>query len=254
MGLILGSVKGMSYDQVFHWCNTAKKTGNHVVLLIMENNDELITSVSSMGVECVKIPISLTNRSPHNERFLLQYLYLNQSDHEYAVMTDVRDVIFQTDPVEWMKNNLNEHDIICSSEGLAYQDEPWGNNNLIQGYPYVYEQFKNNLIYNVGVIGGKTKALSELSLLIYTMCKHNPAYLSDQSSFNILCGMPSMSSRILKANSEMGWALHCGTLGPTKDIEKFKPVLKEPLPKFENNIAYTHEGKMYSILHQYDRL
>lgn len=260
-GVILGTTKGLSFSQIYPWASSAAKTGNRVVLLSMEKNDSLVLQMKGIGIEVVTKIVELKeNRSPHNERFLLQYEYLNSCQEEYAVMTDVRDVIFQTNPIEWMVNNLENYDVVCGSEAIAYKDEPWNNRNLIEGYPYLYDTYKDTTVMNVGVLGGKTKCLAGVSLAIYTLCKNNPAYLSDQSSFNVLCGIQGISSGIYKARSDSAWSLNAGTLireatgGAFTLTDNTLHLLKEPEPKLENGIAKTHEGITYSILHQWDRI
>jgi hypothetical protein len=205
-----------------------------------------------MGVDVIINPTD--GVIPHHERFRLQYEYLKNTNEEYVVATDTRDVIFQLNPIQWLKNNLGNHQIVCSSEGICYEKEFWGNSNLKEGYPYLYDFYKNNRIMNVGVLGGKTKAIADLCLLIYTMCKHNPAKVSDQSSFNVLCGMNMFDNIILKTDSSFGWSLHAGTLCRTVNFDKFEGNLVEPLPKIENGIAKTYDGKTYCIYHQYDRV
>jgi len=253
MGIILGACKNFDFNTLYPWVNSALATKNKVVMILMENNKILEMQLRGLGVEVVVNPIA-ANVVPHHERFRIQYEYLMNCKEEYAVVTDTRDVVFQTDPVQWLKDNLGTHLIVCSSEGLAYKNEFWGNRNLQEGFPYLYETHKENTIMNVGVLGGKTKAIAELSLMIYSMCKHNPASVSDQSSFNVLCGMKMMDSVILKARSDAGWALHAGTWCKTNNFHLFESHLTELQPKIEGKVAKTHDGKTYSILHQYDRI
>ena len=254
-GLILGTTKGIDPKDLIPWAYTAIKTNNKVVLIAVDFND--YTKLEELGVEIVRKEFN--NRlSPHNQRFLLQYEYLMDSDCEYAITTDVRDVIFQHDPIIWLNNNLGNYKVVCASEGLLYKDEPWGNNNLIEGFPYLYDRYKSNLIMNVGVVGGKTKELASINLAIYTMCLHNPAYLSDQSSFNILCGMDAFSSIIYKSESRAGFALHSGTFLRNCTTGEFRlndnncHLLKEPEPVLDNSFR-TCDGIPYCIVHQWNR-
>lgn len=259
-GLILGTSKGLDISQVYPWAHSAVKTGNRVVLISMEENAGLALQLRGIGVEVITKPVTLANRSPHNERFVLQKDYLMGCSEEYTVVTDVRDVVFQDNPISWMEQNLGNYKVVCSSEGLAYKDEPWGNHNLMEGYPNLYEAHKNNTIMNVGVLGGRSKDLANICSEIYTMCSTNRAYLSDQSSFNILCAKESMSSVIYKANSEEGFSLNCGTLvrnatgGSFRLNETTAHLLKEPEPIYDGKIFKTHNGKKYCIVHQWDRV
>jgi len=258
-GLILGSSKGLSLEQLYPWASSAAKTGNRVVLLSMDDNNMLALQLRGIGVEVIKVTPN-NNLSPHNARFALQHDYLMKCQEEYALVTDVRDVVFQKDPIDWMKRNLGEFEAVCSSEGLAYKDEPWGNANLKEGYPELYDTHKDNTIVNVGVIGGKTRRVATICQTIYDMCKVNKAYLSDQSSFNVLCAKEEMSSVIYKATSKEDFCINAGTFvrnavgGWFVLNDSTAHLLKEPEPVLEGKIVKTYEGLPYCIIHQWDRM
>jgi len=259
-GVIVGTVKGLTIGQVYPWASTAAKTGNRVVLLSMEENKVLSMQMKGLGVEVVSKPVTLTNRSPHNERFILQHEYLNTCEEEYAIITDVRDVVFQEDPIQWLRDNLGEYKAVCPSEGLAYKDEPWGNDNLKEGYPELYETHKDSTIVNVGVIGGRTKDVANICLSIYDMCKVNKAYLSDQSSFNVLCAKEEMQSVIRKTSSEDSFCINVGTFVRNAVGGRFvlndstAHLLREPEPVFDGQSLKTPSGVPYCVVHQWDRI
>jgi len=258
-GVILGSSKGLSLQQLYPWASSALQTGNRVVLLSMDKDNMLHLQLKGLGVEVVQIEDN-SNLSPHNGRFLTQHDYLIGCSEEYAVMTDVRDVIFQSDPIEWIKTNLGEYNIVCASEGLAYKDEPWGDSNLKEGYPELYDSLKDNTIVNVGVIGGKTKEVANVSKMIYEMCKSNKAYLADQSSFNVLCSQKNMEKTVYKATSNDSFCLNAGTFirgavgGRFVLSDATAHLLKEPEPVMEDGELKTPNKVPYCIIHQWDRI
>ena len=248
---IVGSSKNLSFMTLLPWIKSAVSTGNKVHLLLLDGNNVLATQVRSLGVNVI---VYEDSGVPHHERFLRQYDLLKNLNG-YCTVTDTRDVIFQTDPAEWLKKNLGNHRIVVSSEGIAYKNEHWGDRNLRDGYSYLYEELKNSTIYNVGVIGGYCQDVASLCLLLYTMSKNNPAPVSDQSSLNVIVNMPLFSDIIMKSKSSEGWALHAGTLCKTKDYLRFKEHLNEPEPQIDHNgKAWTHDGQCYSIFHQYERI
>jgi hypothetical protein len=80
-----------------------------------------------------------------------------------VITTDVRDVVFQNDPSIWLEKNLNNKHLIFGSECIAYEDEPWGTENLYHTFgPFVHSRFKKNTVYNVGVLAGEGEYMRDL--------------------------------------------------------------------------------------------
>jgi hypothetical protein len=79
-GLILGSSKGLSLDQLYPWASSASETGNRVVLLNMdgESNKMLSLQLKGIGIE-VRDVVSDNTLSPHNARFVAQHEYLSRA-------------------------------------------------------------------------------------------------------------------------------------------------------------------------------
>jgi hypothetical protein len=191
----------------------------------------------------------------HVERFIHIHKLLKSNDYRYAITTDVKDVIFQKNPIEWLENNLPDgDDLIFSSESLKYKDEPWGRENITQCYGQgIYEDFKNNTIFNVGVLAGRGYAMRDLTLQLFLNCLNRPIPIVDQAVFNVMISRHPYLKTSLYAASEDGWACQLGTTADPNKIDEFGPHLLEPLPKLENNKVVTSTGIEYTIVHQYDR-
>jgi hypothetical protein len=69
--------------------------------------------------------------------------------------------------------------------------------------------------------------------------------------------MISMSPYIdtsLYMTSESGWAAQLGTTADPSKIESFRPYLLEAEPQMIDGKVCTSEGKVFTIVHQYDRV
>jgi hypothetical protein len=172
------------------------------------------------------------------------------------VTTDVKDVIFQSNPTKWLEDNIsNRLNCVFSSESMLYKDEPWGNQNLLETYgKYVYDKFKNNEIYNVGVLAGSGAAIRDLCINIFTAAINRPIPICDQSTFNFMISQKPYTDTCLYTKSEDGWACQLGTTADPNKAEQFKPFLLEPSPELHNGKVTTSTGKPYVIVHQYDRV
>ena len=171
------------------------------------------------------------------------------------VTTDVKDVFFQTNPMDWLHYNLRDLKLVAGSEGMLYKDEPWGNENLMQAYgPMVHEEFKNNKIYNVGTIGGDAEYVKDMVFNIFWNAVNRPIQICDQAVYNVLIQTQPFKDRIFFAEQSDAWACQAGTTVDPSKIEMFRPFLTEKEPIFEDGLVKTHDGHIFSIVHQYDRV
>ena len=93
-----------------------------------------------------------------------------KGQYNRIITTDVKDVIFQTNPSIWLDENLGDKEINVACESIAYKDEEWGTNNLMKSFgPLVHEECVNNPIYNAGTISGKLDTMVDLFLNIYML-------------------------------------------------------------------------------------
>lgn len=250
--LFLSSSSGYIWNQIKTWNLSAKKTGHDVCNILINADDQLVKDCVDNGVEVAPYHLPPMAKPPHNLRFLLQYKYLMSVNHIYShvVLTDSRDVYFHSDPFPRLLELLGDGtNIICGSECIAYQDEHWGNGNLREGFGYVYDEYKTSEICNVGVLCGTVEAVAELCLMIFTMCYHNPASVSDQSSFNILMGTEFGRKSIGMVRPSDGLMVHLGTVG----VQKFRDKLVEK-PTWDESGLPTVNGQVIPIIHQYDRV
>jgi len=185
---------------------------------------------------------------PHMKRLIDIYWVLRQlkNEYRYVITTDVRDVVFQTNPSEYLEKNLKKR-ILVSSENVLYKDEAWGVKNILEGYnELLLERFENNLTCNVGVLAGHQKDLTDLLLLNYLVSQSgNINHYTDQSSFNFIVHNELVKHSIQIEGIETNWALQMGTLPNQKLIGKYELSIKD-------GRVYNGESP-FVIVHQYDR-
>ena len=250
--LIIGGFTNYGINQLKPWVLSAKEVAgsNDVVLVYGNASKETLDWLVEQGVQVVPM-LQVQGIPIHVLRFLSIYDYLHnhQNEYRYVVTTDVKDVYFQKDPFVQIEENQIE--LIVASEGLAYCDEPWGNENLMQTYgPYVYEQFKNNQILNVGTFGGEFEYVKDVIFHIFTNAINRPIPIVDQAVFNVLMNtQPFLDIRY----TTFDWAAELGTIMDPSKIQHFRPNLLCDEPTFEDGLV-KYKGKPYSIVHQYDRV
>jgi hypothetical protein len=276
--LLIGAISGnYSVADIKNWVQTSKFEDTDRVLYLYngDSNSPLIPYLAENNVDVYLPQINffgaiqdefltdtgrVTPESSynliHNARFLHIANFLRDMQYEKVFITDVKDVVFQKNPIDYIEKNLTaDKNLLLSSESILYKDEPWGNQNLLETYgEMIHDRFKNNEIYNVGVLAGRGHAMRDLMLSIFIATQGRPIPICDQSTFNVMVSMSPYKETSLYLKSEDAWACQLGTTADPSKIEQFRPLLLEPQPKMVSGEVTTSEGHSYTIVHQYDRV
>lgn len=263
--LIIGCSTNYDWSKIKYWVNSINESGfeGDKVLIFMNVDKDTLQKVNDAGFTAIVLsqPDEFGNckyesRLPvHVERFFHIYNFLRENRYRYVITTDVKDVVFQQNPIKYIEENIGDKKLMFASESILYKDEPWGNQNLLETFgPYFHSIFKNNLIFNVGVLAGRGDDMRDLACMIFNMSINRPIPIVDQSTFNFMISMAPYLYTSLYLKSEDSWACQLGTTADPSKIAEFKPLLEEPSPRFENGKVVTSVGKEFTIVHQYDRV
>jgi hypothetical protein len=250
--LIIGGFTNYNANQLKPWVLSAKAHAgidNDVVLVYGNASDETLDWLKGQYVKIVPM-LEVPNVPIHVLRFLsiYEYLHKNWTKYDYVITTDVKDVYFQADPFKLLVNEK----LVIASEGLKYKDESWGNENLFQAYgQYVYEQFKDNEIFNVGTFGGQSEYVKDMVFHIFTNAINRPIPICDQAVFNVLLNTQPFKDIATKT---IQWAAELGTIMDPSKIARFRPNLLFAEPVWENGLLKDVNGHIFPIVHQYDRV
>lgn len=267
--ILIGAADLYTYKDVRPWMQSARESGfDGDIFLICYRIDD------SVKQEAEKWNVALyeANHTPygteiqhqqkgsptqaHNYRFYHAWELLTRLEtlYRFVIMTDVRDVVFQKNPALFLDDdNHGQNFIIAPSEGIMYADEDWNKNNLINGFGQVFWDLIGHKwpACNVGTIAGSHLSMWSLFHAIFTMTEGR-YYPSDQSSFNVLINF-AFTKPTIYCHLQCGWAAQLGTtLDPTKSwlwerCNEGKPVIK-------GDEVYTEDGKLFTIVHQWDRV
>lgn len=184
------------------------------------------------------------------QRFRDVYALLHQYETDIIIWTDVKDVIFQKNPIEWLHKNM-KGDILALSESVIFKNEPWACVNSGTSFPMEWEWLQNKTSYCAGTIIGKKEAIRDLFIDIYRWSKTtaNPQQLSDQAAYNILINLYQYKNIVQFVNQEEGLATQLGVVFMRNDTQ----LKTEPKPMYKNGKFYNQSGDEFFIVHQYDR-
>lgn len=236
--LIISATTRYTKNELHNYVESINRCGfgGDKIMVVFDVSLETIEYLKSNGWEVYQ---SELHGHIHMYRLITMYLTLSQlnRNYRYVITTDVRDVVFQKNPSEYLETNLKKK-ILVSSENVKYKDEDWGTKNILEGYNDVLlDRYSNELSCNVGVLAGKYKDMMDLLMLNYLVSQSgNTQHFTDQSSFNFIIHNTLVNSNVQIEGLNTNWALQMGTLNNPSIIG-------------DTNINIDD----YVIVHQYDR-
>lgn len=285
--IIIGVSDRYNWDQIKYWANSIKKSGftGHKALVVYNMDAETVKKLTPPNEDFMLIGCNQydpeTGFSHDNslgsvmvDRFFHIYSFLNmlQEKINRVIITDVRDVIFQHNPTEWLNDNLLTGDLLVGAENMTYANEPWGANNMKQSFgEYFYDLNKDNPIYCAGVIAGTRETIKDLCLNIWLICRGlNPKVPGgggpDQAALNILLQTNAYKNLTRFTNPTDGWVVHAGTSLPAIEAgsggigEAYKQnpnmlltFISNVVYNVENDFIQSNKNKL-TIVHQWDRV
>jgi hypothetical protein len=282
--VIIGGASNYDWKKLQYWINSIKKSGFTGDIVVCATNitgdtvkklreNDIIIQAYGKPTEDGGFEHN-SNNAPHVERFIYiwDFLEKNKDKYHHAIVTDTRDVIFQKNPSEWLDANLGlTKSLVASSEGLAYKHEPWGNKNLLDTFgSYLYERYKDNIIYNVGTIAGTIYEVSDLVLLLFQMSINRPIAIVDQAVYNFIVNLEQFVHEIKFTTNKDDWAVQLGTTqmaiesgagdigqavkADSSYLQDYLDVYQDVQPVIEEHQVKNTNGDIYHIVHQWDRI
>lgn len=270
--IIIGSYTNYNWDQIKTWVKSIDQSGftGDKAMIVFNSDYDTVQMLLDHNFN-----IFAFNRDDNKRQFfypgqfsivvqrfyhLWQYIN-NVSEKKYKniITTDVKDVVFQSDPSKWLAKNLGSKKILVSSESLSYKNEAWGNHNMYQSFPMVHNWMSDKTIWNCGVLAGDINVMKDLFLNIYLTSLGAPQQVPggggpDQAALNILLNLEPYSKITKFVTSEDGWACQAGTTVDPQKIDAFRPHLLDPEPTWDGEFVNTSKGKRFAIVHQWDRV
>ena len=184
------------------------------------------------------------------QRFRDMYQILHQYETDVVIWVDVKDIIFQKDPTEWL-NKWMRRDILAFSESLKFGDEAWARLNAGTSFPMEWEWLQNKEIHCAGTIVGKRDAIRDLFIDIYrwSLTTSNPEQLADQAAYNILIHLHQFKDKVQFVKQQEGFAAQLHLKLKKGDTLPYTEIL----PNIDGIEVKNEKGELYTLVHQYDR-
>jgi len=247
--IIFGCITKYSPDDIRPYVESIQQSGfgGDKVMLVYDVPQETIDYLKSKGW-------NLYGADLHQhiilQRFVDAYKLLESYENETIIWTDVKDIIFQKDPTEWIEKNM-KGEILAFSECVKFKDDSWAVVNAGTSFPMEWEWLQNKTSYCAGTIVGKGYALKDLFIEIYrwSLTTANQGQLSDQAAYNVLINLNHFKENVQFVNQEEGFVTQLGTVF----IKGNELPILEPTPIYKDTKFYNQTGDDFVIVHQYDR-
>lgn len=243
--LVICAIANYTKDKIYPYVKSLNDSGfaGDKIMITYNVPHSTIEYLINEGWECYENTLS---GHPHMQRLIDIWWFLENDKRtwNYILTTDVRDIIFQTNPFSWMFKNLKTP-ILIVSECVTYENEPWGNKNVHEGYGELFwEWIKTSTIGNVGTIAGKYDEVKNLLMLNWLVSQAgNVVHYTDQSSLNLVINNSLIKDKI-DLNTE--FCFLGGTLDNPNRIVNKKIVVKE-------DKLINANSEPFPLIHQYDR-
>jgi hypothetical protein len=246
---IVGCITKYGIEQIRPFVESIDMTGfaGEKLMLVYDISQDTIEYLTNKGWLIVQ---SEPQQHIILQRFRDMYSLLHQYETDVIIWVDVKDIVFQKDPTNWL-NMWMRKDILAFSESLKFGDEEWARLNAGTSFPMEWEWLQNEEIYCAGTIVGKKEAIRDLFIDIYrwSLTTSNPQQLADQAAYNILIHMHQWKDKVQFVKQQEGFAAQLHLKLKKGDILPYT----EELSTIDGNEIKNSKGELYTLVHQYDR-
>jgi hypothetical protein len=250
---IVGATWGYRWDRIATWYKSIRANGfqDDVYMIDLGTDIETVAEMKKAGIIVQTFPT--TDRANIVERFSVLSKLLEGIDPEtWVIFSDSDDLVFQRNPVDYLKTIPLYHNIVVASEGVLFKHNSWTRDNLLHSFPEMYEELSEKYFYNAGSIAAKMKILVPLTHDLVTLCDTSErGQKHDQAALNILLNSPTYKSQVHFTGPEDGWC-YCGAstiFANTRDSRNYRG----PLPRIVSGLCKTSKGLIPIMFHHYTR-
>lgn len=278
---LIAAAGGYTVEHLKPWVNSLKKVkfDGDVIVVVYDPVDETVPQY--LKSQNIGVILGTVNGDLNiaTQRFM-DFAGILEGEHgknyDIVITTDIRDVVFQSDPGKWVRDNIQEYNIIATGEGVKYKHEDW-NGDMLQRHfgNTIFDIMKNYETLCSGIIAGKRDMLIKLFTTVAELAyfSKDPGAFVDQCFYNIaIRRIFDEKAKIFGGDST--WCANLGTLyaipmntpewSTKKRSEydsnerfrahkKFTDVMLCGLPQMINEQVCNAAGEPYAIVHQYDR-
>jgi len=236
-------------SDIVHSWNAVKKEGDEFIVATHGETNVCHEYLEDRGVKLVfmkKAP-----KHPYHTRFWWFEHIINTHGQgaSNVLCVDIRDVVFQYNPFDWLKFHRNKGLVVCD-EGI-YHDEEWNGFMLKKAFPKHSKNPETLPVLNCGVIGGSPQSVAKICSRIGKMTDGLPfsteydgkevMLVADQAAYGVM--LKDRKEQVVDNRSN--WCLTMGMVAASLDVGDTLAV--------KDGQFLNPKGEAYAVVHQYDR-
>jgi len=257
--VVIAAVQNYGWKEIKSFAHSLVRSGFKGTKLLLVNNisSEARTQLLALNFTIVDVPQS--PRFVVEGRFAHAIEYLKSHAHRYVIWTDVRDLVFQSDPSAWLENNLAPSRIVAASEWWPFKVDPRYNDMWLRNTVPTdadYQRIRSEEVWCGGTLAGEADTMCAAMTQIYNMVRVRPAG-NDQGALNYVLRTSPFKEITRAPRTSEGFVATCSVFS-TDSFKSYaaRPQRTDTPPLFDRSrsMVLTPDGKTpFSIVHQYDR-
>ena len=215
-------------DYIWNFYNTSRFLGLRAVIFHDHLPPDFVVKYSTDKISFQKIQPD-ENFYPNDLRFIIYDRFLEKHSFEWILMTDIRDVYFNSDPIIRMSKNPKNISLYVSPDFGTFESNPWMKDHMMKCYPERIKLWTDEWglsIFNCGVWGGHQTVIRCLLNCVVNELK----MIVKGRGF---CDMGTIN-----------WCIRFGNCADKKDIEE-----NFVTDSFVNPFREDCNNRKYSIIH-----
>src|SRR5208282_3526097 len=195
--LIMSVAKGYGWPQLEAYTVSLANSGfdGTKLMFVSDITPEARANLIGFGFELIDFTVKDAAKFITHERFApaVEFLKAHHRDYRYVLWTDVRDLIFQTDPIRWLEKNLSPYHLLGTTECILIKNEPQNDKWLKESVSAnEYARVREQEVCCGGMIAGDAKAMLDTLLKIYETLAASPG-ANDQAILNYVLRTPPLA-------------------------------------------------------------
>lgn len=270
---IVGVITGLTWPEIRTYAVTLSRCGfeGDKVMFVHNVSPEVIQKLMSLDFKLVlfDMPQEMEGLSckatedvaawstfiRYRYQVVLPWMRRFVADYRYLLCADVRDVMFQTNPVEWLEKYVQgKYSLVVGREGWRIGDQ-YHNNEWMKHAAESqaeYQRMREEEVLCAGCVAGTAPAMLRLYEEMWELCLRIDPLANEQAIFNCLMRKPPYDEITLCPTMAAGFV---ATGWRTKIFLPYAYSTDgSPYYNTDDHVVYTpNRQEVFCIIHQYDR-